>query len=77
MRPELAGDLRLIDQETGEARALWVDADTLRRYRERLQQFLDGIEAFCRTQEITYHRVMTDVAPEEVVMGPFRGRLLA
>ena len=77
MQPELNGDLRLIDQETGEARSLWVDADTLRRYRERLHRFLDSVDAFCRTHEIAYHRVLTDVAPEQVVMGPLRGRLLA
>src|SRR5947207_2042537 len=39
-RPELRGDLRLTDVETGEARMLTVDGEALAGYRERLAEFL-------------------------------------
>ena len=76
MDPELAGDLRLVDAETGETRELSVDGEALRTYRERLRQFLERVETFSRTQEIGYHRVTTDTPVEEFVLAQIRGRLL-
>ena len=76
MDPELAGDLRLVDAETGETRELSVDGEALRAYRERLRQFLERVETFSRTQEIGYHRVTTDTPVEEFVLAQIRGRLL-
>jgi uncharacterized protein (DUF58 family) len=77
MNPVLTGDLRLEDVETGELRDLTVDGDAVRAYRERLYQFLERIETFCRTKEIGYHRVITDTPVEEFVMAQLRGRVLA
>ena len=76
MDPELAGDLRLVDAETGEARELSVDGEAMRAYHERLRQFLERAETFSRTQEIGYHRVTTDTPVEEFVLAQIRGRLL-
>jgi len=76
MDPELHGDLRLVDAETGEIRELSVDGEAIRAYRERLRQFLDRVETFSRTQEIGYHRVTADTPVEEVVLSQIRGRLL-
>jgi len=75
MNPELAGDLRLVDSETGEVRELSVDGDAIRAYRERLRQFLERVEAFSRTREIGYHRVTVDTSVEEFVLSQIRGRL--
>ena len=75
MSPELAGDLRLVDSETGEERALSVDGDAIHAYHERLRQFLERAEAFSRTQEIGYHRVTVDTSVEEFVLSQIRGRL--
>jgi uncharacterized protein (DUF58 family) len=77
MNPDIGGDLRLIDSETGEMRELTVDGDALRAYRERLHQFLDRVEAFCRGQEIGYHRVVTDAPVEGVVLTHLRGLVFA
>jgi uncharacterized protein (DUF58 family) len=76
MNPTLGGDLRLIDSETGELRDLTVDAEALRGYRERLRQFLERIESFCRAHEIGYHRVVTDTPVEAFVVAQLRGRML-
>jgi uncharacterized protein (DUF58 family) len=77
MDPDLAGDLRLVDSETGETRELSVDGETLRGYRDRLREFLDRAEAFCRSVEIGYHRVTTDVPVDQVVLAQLRGRVIA
>jgi uncharacterized protein (DUF58 family) len=77
MAPELAGDLRLTDVETGEVRELSVDRETLRAYRERLHAFLERAESFCRAQEIGYHRVITDTPVEEFVLAQLKGLVLA
>jgi uncharacterized protein (DUF58 family) len=77
INPTLAGDLRLTDAETGEVRDLTMDAEALRDYRERLQDFLGRAEAFCRGNEIVYHRVITDTPVEEMVLRQLKGLLLA
>jgi uncharacterized protein (DUF58 family) len=77
MNPDLAGDLRLEDSETGEQRELTADAEALRDYRERLSQFCERIEGICRTKEIGYHRVVTDTPVEQFVISQLRGRVLA
>ena len=76
MNPELAGDLRLVDSETGEMRELSMDGDAVRAYRERLRQFLERVETFCRTKEIGYHRLASDAPTEEFVLAQLRGRVL-
>ena len=77
MNPDLAGDLRLEDAETGEFRDITVDAETIRAYRERLSQFLQRVEGFCRAHEVGYHRVITDTPVEEFVVAQLRGRVVA
>jgi uncharacterized protein (DUF58 family) len=76
VNPDLAGDLRLHDAETGEAREVTVDAETLRGYRERLARFLEGAEAFCRSREVGYHRVVTETPVEDFVIAQLRGRVV-
>ena len=76
MNPELAGELRLLDSETGEMRELTVDGEAVRNYRDRLRQFLEKAEAFCRTQEIGYHRVVTDTPVEDFVLSQLKGLVL-
>jgi uncharacterized protein (DUF58 family) len=77
MNPEFAGDLRLIDSETGEIRELSVDGDALRAYRRRLHDFLERLETFCRTKEIEDHRVITDTPVEGFVLSQLKGLVLA
>ncbi len=76
LNPTLSGDLRLHDSETGEMRELSVDGETLRAYRQRLQQFLEHAETFCRGREIGYRRASTDVPVEEFVLSQLHGLVL-
>jgi uncharacterized protein (DUF58 family) len=77
LNPDLAGDLRLHDAETGEARDVTVDGEALRGYRERLARFLERVETFCRSHEVGYHRVSTETPVEEFVVAQLRGRVVA
>jgi uncharacterized protein (DUF58 family) len=77
MQPSFGGDLRLVDAETGEERDLTLDSEALRIYRQRLHEFLERAEAFCRSNEIGYHRVVTDTPLEEFMLRQLKGALLA
>jgi uncharacterized protein (DUF58 family) len=77
MEPDFAGDLRLVDAETGETRDLTLDAEALRGYRRRLREFLDRAEGFCRANEISYYRVTTAAPLEEFMLKQLKGLLLA
>lgn len=74
--PTFGGDLRLVDSETGEEREITVDGQAVRAYRERLTQFLERCESFCRTREVGYHRVSTDTPVEEFVLAQLKGLVL-
>lgn len=76
VHPTLAGDLRLHDSETNEMREITVDGDALRSYQQRLGQFLERVEGFCRSAEIGYRRVTTEMPVEEFVLSHLRGLLL-
>ncbi len=76
LRPMLGGDLELVDAESGEARQVTVDAETLRAYERRLGNFLSGLEGFCRANELNYIRVSTDVPLEDLLLRRLKGSLL-
>ena len=77
MAPEMAGDFRLTDAETGEVHEISVDREAIRAYREKLHAFLERAENFCRAHEIGYHRVITDTPVEGVVLSQLKGLVLA
>ena len=77
LNPAATGDLRLLDSETGELRDLSVDGEAIRGYRERLGQFLERVETFCRAREIGYRRVTTETPVEEFLLSQLRGLLLS
>ncbi|MET0850288.1 MAG: DUF58 domain-containing protein [Candidatus Rokuibacteriota bacterium] len=77
MNPDFGGDLRLLDAETGELRDLTLDGEALRSYRQRLREFLERAETFCRGNEISYHRVITDTPVEEFMLRQLKGFLVA
>ena len=77
MNPGFGGDLRLVDAETGELRDLTLDGEALRVYRQRLRDFLERAEQFCRGKELSYYRVVTDTPVQDFVLGQLKGLLLA
>ena len=77
MDPTYGGDLRLVDVETGEVRELSLDGEAYRSYRERLGEFLERAERFCRANEISYQRLVTDTPLEAFMLKQLKGMLLA
>jgi hypothetical protein len=77
MNPGFGGDLRLLDAETDELRDLTLDGEALRGYHQRLREFLERAEQFCRGNEIAYHRVVTETPVEEFMLRQLKGLLLA
>ncbi|MDX1687897.1 MAG: DUF58 domain-containing protein [Candidatus Promineifilaceae bacterium] len=72
--PPLAGDLKLIDVETGSDAELTLDATTLDRYRERLQAWQAELAAYCRGRGVHYVPVITDTPWERLVMQTLRAQ---
>lgn len=76
LHPPLGGDLELVDAETGETREVSIDAEALRAYERQLGTFIEGIEGFCRTNELNYVRAATDTPIEDLLLRRLKGSLL-
>lgn len=75
--PELLGDLRLLDAESGRFRDVTVTEALLRKYREAFANYCASIEHFCRSKRIGYVRCRTDCPFDDTVVYMLRrGRLL-
>ncbi|MGH2521044.1 MAG: DUF58 domain-containing protein [Anaerolineales bacterium] len=72
--PPLAGDLRLIDAETGSPQDVTLDGGLRELYRKRVAAWRDEIEAYCLKRGIHYVPVTTDVAWDELVLFHLRRR---
>jgi uncharacterized protein (DUF58 family) len=72
LSPELHGDVRLRDVETGEIRELTVSPAVLAEYARRQQALVRGLEGFCRERAIPCFTVLSDRPFDEVVLRMFR-----
>ncbi len=72
--PPLAGDLRLIDAETGTPQDVTLDGSLRELYRRRVAAWRDEIEAYCLKRRIHYVPVTTSVPWDEVVLFNLRQR---
>jgi len=61
LRPELAGDLRLIDVETGTDKEVAMSDAVLEKYRRALEQYTTELRRFCHARGIGYVLATTDV----------------
>jgi uncharacterized protein (DUF58 family) len=68
VEPPLAGDLRLLDVETGQPQEVTVDAQVRALYRRRLAAWRDDIQAACRTRDVHYVPVDTDTPLDRLVL---------
>jgi uncharacterized protein (DUF58 family) len=72
VQPPLAGDLKLVDVETGEDAEISLDGMTLAAYQERLRGWQAELAAFSASRGIHYVPVTTDVAWEQLVLRTLR-----
>jgi uncharacterized protein (DUF58 family) len=74
LRPELEGDFRLLDVESGEPIEISADAELLRRYDDGLRSWQEEIEQFCHGRGMNYIPVDTAVPIEDLILSTMRQR---
>jgi uncharacterized protein (DUF58 family) len=72
--PPLAGDLRLIDAETGAPQDVTLDNPLRELYRKKINAWCHDIEAYCLKRGMHYVAVSTGVDWDEMVLHHFRQR---
>lgn len=70
--PDLTGELRLIDSESGAAREVAMSSKVLQAYRETALQYTQTLKAFCYERGITYLLAITNVPPADFLLGELR-----
>jgi hypothetical protein len=70
--PPLAGDLKLLDAETGAEVEITADYEMLARYREGLQDWQAEIRRFCGARGMHYVPVVTSLPFEELLFAWLR-----
>lgn len=70
--PELAGEVEVVDCETGDVRQVTVTPDLLEKYREAFESFSVELEEYCSRNEILYFRAPTQQPFDELVLRVFR-----
>jgi uncharacterized protein (DUF58 family) len=72
VNPPLAGDLSLVDVETGAAQEVTVDAEMRTVYQQRLRTWLDGLRDEAARKGVHYLMVETNVPYEKVILFEMR-----
>ncbi|MFQ5614879.1 MAG: hypothetical protein ACE5GO_00190, partial [Anaerolineales bacterium] len=70
--PFLAGDLRLMDTESGYAQEVSVSSQMRALYRQRVKAWRDEIQAYCRKRGIHYLGLSTEMPWDKVVLYQMR-----
>lgn len=65
--PELAGDLKLVDSESGLAREVTLSPYVISQYKERFKGFCDELDSLAHRYGMDYIRMITSVPFEDVV----------
>lgn len=73
VRPPLHGDVRLVDNETGEAREVTITPRVLERYAAAHAAYRARIRDFCTQKQVPYHAVETSTPFDEAILGLLRG----
>lgn len=71
-RPELKGDVRIYDCETGDERELTVTAAMLDKIGQAWESYAGNIERFCASRQVPYFAASVDVPFEELILQVFR-----
>jgi uncharacterized protein (DUF58 family) len=74
LNPDLAGDLKLVDCEDGDATEISVSRPLMDRYRRTLAAFTEGAREFCSRRGITYVLANSTTSVEQLVASYLRQR---
>ena len=72
VRPDLTGDVRVYDCETGDERDITVTAKLLEQVQEAYTEFRRSIERFCASRQVPYFAAPVDMPFDELVLQVFR-----
>lgn len=70
--PNLAGDLALVDCETGETREVTVSRSLLEAYQREHERYCEQLEAYCTRYAMPFFRTHTSIPFDELVLKIFR-----
>jgi uncharacterized protein (DUF58 family) len=68
IRPDIEGEIRLVDVETNDVRRIWMTKRELTRYTEAFERFLNDLEHVCMHHRINYFAWTTDQPFEDTFM---------
>lgn len=71
-RPELRGDVRVYDCETGDEREVTVTDKVLERMQHAYREYASSIERFCTANQVPYFRAAVSIPFDELVLQVFR-----
>lgn len=71
-RPNLRGDVRVYDCETGDEREVTVTAKVLERYAKAYEDYLEEVKRFCTSRQVSYFRADVNVSFDELILRVFR-----
>lgn len=74
INPGLTGDLRLRDVEDRDIAEVTISAPLLKRYRQNLAAYCDGLRVFCARREITHMTVQSDMSLDTMILDYLRVR---
>lgn len=72
VRPELFGELRLHDSETGAWREVSLTPAVIRAYAQKLTEHTNNISRFCMSRGIGYIRAQSDLPVEDLISSGLR-----
>ncbi len=72
VEPNLTGDLRLVDAETGESREVTITPALVTRYKQAMTDFCARLDSIARQYGMDYLRITTDTPFEEVMLKTLR-----
>lgn len=73
LEPDIVGDLKLVDAETGVIKEVSVSDALLRTYKKNLDNFCGGLRSFCLRYGMNYLLVANDTPIETTVLHLMRG----
>ena len=74
LKPDLQGDLKLVDVEDGDIAELTVSRPLLDRYERTLAAFVNGAREFCTRRGMNYTMASSDTPVEQLVANYLRKR---
>jgi uncharacterized protein (DUF58 family) len=71
-KPEIKGDVRVYDCETGDEREVTVTAKVLEKYQKVYGDYLEEVQRFCTSRQVSYFRADVDTPFDELILRVFR-----